>query len=59
MLGISTKITVDAALFENSNIYYFSMIARNHMGKLLAACASCRHGRIAPDLVEAMGIRRL
>ena len=36
-----------AAIFENSNLYCFSMVARNQTCELVAA----------PELAEAIGIR--
>ncbi|KAL8131971.1 hypothetical protein AgCh_007755 [Apium graveolens] len=51
------KFNVDAAIFENSSTYCLSMVARDHRGELVVAGTSCREGRIAPDLAEALGIK--
>lgn len=36
------KINVDATLFETSNTYCYSMIARDHKGELIVAGTKCR-----------------
>ena len=50
------KINVDATVFESSNLYCLSMVARNHEGVLITASTSCRYGRMALELAEALSI---
>lgn len=51
------KINTDAALFEDSNLYSYAMIARNHEGQMLQVKSSCRQGNADPEMAEAVGIR--
>lgn len=51
------KINTDAALFEESNRYCYSMIARDHYGALVEAAAYCKQGTIEPIMAEALGIK--
>lgn len=53
----TVKINTDAAIFSDSNQYSYSMIARNHAGELMEAKASCKQGKVDPELAEAIGIR--
>lgn len=50
------KINVDATVFESFKLYCLSMVARNHEGVLISAGTSCRYGRMALELVEALSI---
>lgn len=56
MLG-TVKVNTDAALFEDSDICSYAMVARDHNGQMLKAKSSCRQGRSNPELAEAIGIR--
>ncbi|KAM6562357.1 hypothetical protein CsatB_022355 [Cannabis sativa] len=51
------KINVDVALFDSDNKYGFKIIARNHLGHLVAARAGCHGRRYAAEIIEAMGIK--
>ncbi|XP_030502405.2 uncharacterized protein LOC115717560 [Cannabis sativa] len=51
------KINVDATLFDSDNKYGFRIVARNHLGHLVAAWASCHGGRYAAEVIEAMVIK--
>ncbi|KAM6544717.1 hypothetical protein CsatB_025453 [Cannabis sativa] len=53
------KINVDAALFDSDNKYGFEIVARNHLGHLVAARAGCHGGRYAAKVIEAMGIKEV
>lgn len=48
---------VNAAIFEESGSYSYSMLARNHEGMLMEAVSKGRFGSIAPEMAEAIGIR--
>lgn len=52
------KINVDAAIFESSSCYSFAMVIRNHKGELLEAVSSCKQATIAPELAEAVSIKK-
>lgn len=47
------KVNCDAALFEASQTYSFSVVALDHAGGLIA---SCKQGVIAPEVAEAISI---
>ncbi|XP_074337025.1 uncharacterized protein LOC141674201 [Apium graveolens] len=51
------KLNTDAAIFEELNRYSFSLVARNHRGKIVDALAKCHQGTIRPEMAEIMGIR--
>lgn len=51
------KVNTDAAIFEDSNLFSFAMIARDHNGRMLEALSRCKQGHINPDVAEAIGIR--
>ena len=51
------KINTDAAIFEETNSYSFTWIARYHEGSLVEACSKCLRGTPSPELAEVMGIR--
>ncbi|XP_074327366.1 uncharacterized protein LOC141665283 [Apium graveolens] len=49
------KINTDAALFEESNTYAYSIIPRDHKGDLIEARTSGNQGYIDPVMAEAVG----
>lgn len=51
------KVNTGAALFEESNSYSYSMIARDSNGQLVEEASSCKHGNMALDMAEAIAIR--
>ncbi|XP_074347114.1 uncharacterized protein LOC141685938 [Apium graveolens] len=51
------KINVDAAIFEDTSKYCYSMIARDGAGELVAATTKCRSGTIVSEMAEAIGIK--
>lgn len=53
----TVKVNTDAALFEESGHFSFSMLARDHDRKLIEASTSCRQGLVALELAEAIGVR--
>ncbi|KAL8106117.1 uncharacterized protein LOC141680879 [Apium graveolens] len=53
----TVKVNSDAAIFEASNCYSYSLVARNSKGELIHAKSRCRLGQAAPDSAEAMGVR--
>lgn len=55
-LGFS-KFNTDAALFIAPNRFSYSVVARNHEGKLVEARVKCRAGHIDSDATEALSIK--
>lgn len=51
------KNNTDAAIFEASQYFSYSMVARNHSGELLEAVFKCNQGNINPEMAEVIGIR--
>lgn len=51
------KVNSDAALFEDSNLYSYAVVARDQDGQMLEPFSSCKQGNINPELAEAVGIR--
>lgn len=51
------KVNFDAAIFEASNSYSYSLVARNYKVELIHARSRCSLGQIAPDGAESMGVR--
>lgn len=51
------KVNTDVAIFEDSNIYIYDIVGRDHDGQLLEARSSCKQGCLYPELAEAIGIR--
>ena len=51
------KVNTDAALFEDSGHFSFSILARDHEGNMVEDKACCKQGSIAPELAEAIGVR--
>ena len=49
------KVNSDATIFETSNCYSFSLVARNHKRELLHASLKCNMGNVTPENAEAMG----
>lgn len=50
-----TKVNVDAALFSSS--FSYSVVARNHHGKLVEAISKCMQGSIEPEKAEALSVK--
>lgn len=50
------KVNTDAAIFETSNCYSYSLVARNHNGELIEASTRCIQGKVSPEMAEVMGI---
>lgn len=46
----------DAALFEESNSYSYSMIVRDHLGELIEVSSRCKQGNLDPVMAEAFGV---
>lgn len=55
----TVKVNTDAALFEDSGQYSFSMISRNHVGDLLEARVYCKQGSVTPEMAEAIGAKKV
>lgn len=53
----TVKVNTDAALFNESNLYSFAMVVRDHERKLLIAKSSCKQGTLNPEVAKAVGIR--
>lgn len=51
------KINTDAAIFETSNCFSYSRVARNHASELVEAFSKCIQGSVNPEMEEAIGIR--
>lgn len=51
------KVNVDAAVFNSSNLYSYSMMSRNQYGDLMEAKARCIRGSVTPHITEAINIR--
>lgn len=51
------KINVNAALFNNENMYGYALVARDHTGRLVNAKTGCNRVKIAPDLAEAIAFK--
>lgn len=51
------KINTNAAVFETSNCYNYSMIARNYDGELTETFSKCARGSINPEIAEAIELR--
>lgn len=53
------KINTDAALFEESSQYSYAYVIHDHNGDLLEAESKCFQRSICPEMVEAMGLRKV
>uniref|UniRef100_A0A803P2K0 RNase H type-1 domain-containing protein n=1 Tax=Cannabis sativa TaxID=3483 RepID=A0A803P2K0_CANSA len=53
----SVKVNVDAAMFEDTHSFGFSMVARDCCGVLIQGKTVCRQGHVDPSLAEAMEVR--
>lgn len=51
------KVNTDAALFEESGHFSFSILARDHEGSMLEAKACCKQGSVSPEFAKAIGVR--
>ncbi|XP_074324121.1 uncharacterized protein LOC141661039 [Apium graveolens] len=51
------KVNTDAAIFDNSQCFSFSAVARDHEGGLIEAISRCEGGQLASEVVEALGIK--
>ncbi|XP_074351310.1 uncharacterized protein LOC141690404 [Apium graveolens] len=51
------KVNTDAAIFDNSQCFSFSVVARDHEGGLIEAISRCEGGQLASKVVEALGIK--
>lgn len=51
------KVNTDAAIFEASKCFSFSVIARDHRGQLMEAFSRCRSGSVSPVMAETIGIK--
>lgn len=51
------KVNIVAVIFEDSDSYSYSRLARNHLGELVDAFANDRQGRIDPTIAEVMSIK--
>lgn len=51
------KVNVDAAIFSDSSRYSFSLVARDHAGRLIEARSSCKQGTIDPTVAEAIAVK--
>lgn len=52
------KVNIDAVLFENSEHFSFSILARDHEGNMIEAKACCKQGNIAPELQKPLTLER-
>lgn len=51
------KVNIDAAIFETSQCFSYSAVARDDKGELIEAISKCERGNITAEVVEAIGIR--
>lgn len=57
--GNTIKINVDAAIFDEQNMYGFGWAARNKEGRLVVAKLGSKLGSVNPELAEAMGVKEV
>lgn len=53
----SVKINSDAATLDDSNLFSYAYVIRNHDGGMIEARSRCLRGRPGAELADAIGIR--
>ena len=51
------KMNVDGVVFEDINGFGEGIVVRDEKGLLLAGRTRLHHGRVQPEVVEALGIK--
>ncbi|KAK1377304.1 hypothetical protein POM88_033497 [Heracleum sosnowskyi] len=53
------KVNTDAAIFDSSNCYSYSFVAKDHSDELVEAQSRCARGVAAPEVAEPIGTEKI